>query len=53
VAGNAIAPVSSAKTSAGAFPYGIAYQIVGDAIVVLAIAAHKKRPRHWADRIQR
>ena len=35
------------------FPYGIAYQVVGDTIVVLAVAAHKKRPRHWADRIQR
>ena len=32
------------------FPYGIAYQIVGDVVVVLAVAAHKRRPRYWASR---
>ena len=35
------------------FPYGIAYQIVGTVVVVLALAAHKKRPRYWASRTKR
>jgi hypothetical protein len=35
------------------FPYGIAYQVIDDTVVVVAVAAHKKRPRYWADRIQR
>jgi hypothetical protein len=37
----------------GRFPYGIAYQIVGDVVVILALAAHKRRPRYWASRAQR
>ncbi|MEY4580847.1 MAG: hypothetical protein RL701_5550 [Pseudomonadota bacterium] len=35
------------------FPYAIAYQVINDTIVVLAVAAHKKRPRFWTERIQR
>jgi len=32
------------------FPYAIAYQTLGDSLVILAIAPHRKRPRYWADR---
>jgi toxin ParE1/3/4 len=35
------------------FPYGIAYQVIDDTIVVLSVAAHKKRPRFWSGRAQR
>jgi hypothetical protein len=33
------------------FPYGIAYQIVGNTIV--AVAADKRRPGYWASRAKR
>jgi toxin ParE1/3/4 len=35
------------------FPYGIACQVIDDTVVVVAVAAHKKRPGYWAGRIQR
>ena len=35
------------------FPYAIAYQVIDNSIVVLSVAAHRKRPRYWANRIQR
>jgi toxin ParE1/3/4 len=35
------------------FPYGIAYQVIGDTIIVLSVAAYRMRPRYWANRIQR
>jgi plasmid stabilization system protein ParE len=35
------------------FPYAIAYQTVGDTIVVVAVAADKQRPRYWSSRIER
>jgi plasmid stabilization system protein ParE len=34
------------------FPYAIAYQTVGDTIVVVAVAADKQRPRYWSSRIE-
>lgn len=37
------------------FPYGIAYQIIGNTIIVVAVAANKRRPRprYWASRAKR
>lgn len=35
------------------FPYAVAYQIVEDTIIVVAVAAHKRRPRYWSGRTQR
>ena len=35
------------------FPYGIAYQVISDTVIVIAVAAHKQRPRYWAARVQR
>ena len=37
----------------GQFPYGIAYQVIDESIVVLSVAAHKQRPRYWSGRVQR
>lgn len=35
------------------FPYAIAYQVIDEIVVVLSVAAHRMRPRYWANRIQR
>lgn len=35
------------------FPYAIAYQVLGDTIVIVAVAADKKRPRFWESRVSR
>lgn len=35
------------------FPYALAYQLVEDTIIVVAVAPHKKRPRYWSGRIER
>jgi toxin ParE1/3/4 len=35
------------------FPYGIAYQVVDETVVVIAVAAHRRRPRYWASRAAR
>lgn len=35
------------------FPYAIAYQVVDGTIVVVAFAAHKRRPRYWSSRVTR
>lgn len=33
------------------FPYAIAYRVEGDAILVYAIAAYKRRPGYWLSRV--
>ena len=34
------------------FPYGIAYEVSGDAIVVYAVAHLARRPGYWKDRLK-
>jgi toxin ParE1/3/4 len=29
------------------FPFGLVYRLRGQAIVILAVAHHKRRPRYW------
>ncbi len=33
------------------FPYNILYRLVGSEIEVLAIAAHRRRPDYWRERL--
>jgi toxin ParE1/3/4 len=33
------------------FPYAIVFSILDDAILVLAVAHHKRRPFYWKDRV--
>lgn len=33
------------------FPYGIAYQVLDNAVVVLAVAHLSRRPGYWKDRL--
>ena len=35
----------------GRFPYRIVYAIVDDAIFVVAVAHHSRRPRYWHERL--
>lgn len=35
------------------FPYAFAYQVLNQTVVVLAVAAHKRKPQYWSERIQR
>jgi toxin ParE1/3/4 len=32
------------------FPYSLVYQLVGDRLVVLAVAHHRRKPRYWTGR---
>ena len=32
------------------FPYSLIYQVEGDVIAILAVAAHRRRPGYWAKR---
>jgi plasmid stabilization system protein ParE len=32
------------------FPYSLVYQVIGDRLVVLAVAPHRRQPRYWAGR---
>jgi len=34
------------------FPFNVVYAVVGDAIVVLAVAPHRRRPQYWASRLE-
>jgi toxin ParE1/3/4 len=34
------------------FPYFVAYLVLDDAVVVLAIAHERRRPRYWSDRVR-
>jgi toxin ParE1/3/4 len=33
------------------FPYFVAYLVLNDAVVVLAVAHDRRRPRYWSDRV--
>jgi toxin ParE1/3/4 len=33
------------------FPYFVAYLVLNDNVVVLAVAHERRRPRYWSDRI--
>jgi plasmid stabilization system protein ParE len=41
---------STRKIRFDRFPYSIYYRITDDAIVVIAVARGKRRPRYWAGR---
>lgn len=32
------------------FPYGLVYQVLGDDLVILAVAHHRRRPGYWSGR---
>ena len=34
------------------FPYFVAYLVLDEAIVVLAVAHERRRPRYWSDRLE-
>jgi plasmid stabilization system protein ParE len=33
------------------FPYSLVYQVVGDRLVVLAVAHQRRQPRYWTGRV--
>jgi toxin ParE1/3/4 len=34
------------------FPYYVAYLVLNEAVVVLAVAHERRRPRYWSDRVE-
>jgi plasmid stabilization system protein ParE len=38
------------RVSIRRFPYFVAYLVVDEAVVVLAVAHERRRPRYWIDR---
>jgi toxin ParE1/3/4 len=41
------------RRSVRRFPYSIIYAVEGDAVVILAIAHHRRRPGYWLPRVGR
>lgn len=39
------------KISLSKFPYNLIYVVSGDAIVIVAIAHHSRKPIYWRDRL--
>jgi toxin ParE1/3/4 len=39
------------RISVRRFPYFVAYLVINDAVVVLAVAHEHRRPRYWSDRV--
>lgn len=40
------------KKVLGAFPFNIFYVVTGEEVVIVAVAAHRRRPRYWRRRVR-
>ena len=40
------------KKVLGAFPFNIFYVVAAEEIVIVAVAAHRRRPRYWRSRVR-